>query len=307
MANTSLFSTSRGQQAPAADTRNEAGGRAYAFSAKHQLAQYAVTGCLNATFYASAETQLDKLVRLASAVEPAFVAKTAIYTRTQGYMKDTPALLCAALATVDTALLERVFDLFQQGDHSLDRAQGGLGIGLTLVHHILELHGGSIEVLSAGPSQGSEFVVRLPADTGVKARRVPKTNEREITLVPPRRILAVDDNVDSADSLTMLLRLAGHSVQVTYDGSKALELAESFKPDAVLLDIGLPGLNGYDTARELRRRRGMKDTLLIALTGYGRDDDRRRAEEAGFDHHLVKPAEFDSLQELLGSSRKPTE
>jgi CheY-like chemotaxis protein len=201
---------------------------------------------------------------------------------------------------IDPDVLPHVFDLFQQADRSLDRAQGGLGIGLTLARYLVELHGGSIEARSDGLSDGSEFIVRLPVLDEVElSRRKPATKEIRRSPVRPLRILVVDDNVDSADSLTLLLRHTGHTVEVAYDGSRALELAESFEPEVAFLDIGLPGMNGYDLAQQLRSKRALKKTLLIALSGYGREDDVRRAREAGFDHHLTKPADFEDVQDLL--------
>jgi two-component system CheB/CheR fusion protein len=204
---------------------------------------------------------------------------------------------------IEPSMLPRVFDLFRQADRSIDRAQGGLGIGLTLVRHIVELHGGRVEVQSDGLGFGSEFVVVLPVLDAAEfmgvTRKVESPAACEAGTAPSRRILVVDDSVDGAESLALLLRLAGHDVRSSYDGPGALEAAASFRPEVVFLDIGLPGMNGYDTARQLRSRPGMEKSLLVALTGYGREDDRRRAWEAGFDHHLVKPIDFASLQDLL--------
>ncbi len=199
-------------------------------------------------------------------------------------------------------MLPKVFDLFTQAERTLDRSEGGLGIGLTLVRRLTEMHGGSVEAFSAGPGQGSEFVVRLPLLTAVPPAPEP---EEPVELpgrtgpVPPRRILVVDDNQDSAESLAMLLRLFGNDVRTAHDGHLALAVAEAYRPDVVLLDIGLPGINGYDMARAIRKMPALDQAVLVALTGYGAEEDRRRSREAGFDAHLVKPVDLGTLQELL--------
>ncbi|HEX9671214.1 MAG TPA: chemotaxis protein CheB [Thermoanaerobaculia bacterium] len=211
--------------------------------------------------------------------------------------------------------LPRVFDLFMQGDRSLERARGGLGIGLTLVRRLVELHGGRVEAHSAGPGEGSEFVVRLPAlpagDAKAEGRGGGEDSPvadaaRPPVAAAPRRILVVDDSVDAAESLAILLRLQGHDVREAYDGLTALAAAAKFHPEVVLLDIGLPGLDGYEVARRLRRRRRMAKALLVALTGYGQEEDRHRALEAGFDHHLIKPVIPQAVYELVASSRPVT-
>src|SRR5262249_24443228 len=194
-------------------------------------------------------------------------------------------------------LLPRIFDLFTQADRSLAHADGGLGIGLTLVKRLVELHGGSVEAASAGVGRGSEFVVRLP----VLAEPVPlppaeKTPARPVV---PRRILIVDDSADAAESLAILLDMSGHDVNVAHSGPAALEVAAAHKPEGCVLDIGLPGMDGYQVARKLRKQPGMKEALLVALTGYGQDEDRRLAQEAGFDYHLTKPADLQAMNELL--------
>jgi signal transduction histidine kinase/DNA-binding response OmpR family regulator len=200
-------------------------------------------------------------------------------------------------------MLGSIFELFTQVDRSLDRSQGGLGIGLTLVHRLVEMHGGRVQAFSAGANQGSEFVVRLPtlpAPPPVAPPAAP-TNGAVSFLgkTARRRVLIVDDNADGADSLAMLLRLAGHDVAVCNESTGALSAAETFQPQVVLLDIGLPGLDGYEVARQLRSRPKLKNVLLVALTGYGRDEDIRRSLEAGFDHHLVKPADPETLTGLF--------
>ena len=187
-------------------------------------------------------------------------------------------------------LLPRVFDLFVQGQRSLDRADGGLGIGLTIVKRLVELHGGSMAAASAGPGHGSEFSVRLPlAARGARVVNATVPAPVAATLRARKDLIVVDDNRDAANTLAALLETMGHEVRTAYCGSDAITLAVEHPPDAVFLDIGLPGLNGYDVARTLRAAPAMARTRLIAFTGYGHDEDRRRVHEAGFDHHLVKP------------------
>jgi len=189
-----------------------------------------------------------------------------------------------------------------QVDRAGDHSQGGLGIGLTLVKRLAEMHGGSVEAKSAGTGNGSEFVVRLPL-ASEKAEAVgAATGQFFAASLIGRRILVVDDNHDAADSLALLLRTNGADIRVAYDGLEAVASAIEFKPDAVLLDIGLPKLYGYDAARRIRETRG-NDVLLIAITGWGQEEDRRRAFEAGFDHHLTKPVKFDALMKLLAKDR----
>ena len=195
--------------------------------------------------------------------------------------------------------LPGIFTNFSQVDRSMDRSQGGLGIGLTLVKSLVAMHSGTVEASSSGLDQGSEFVVRLPLAAGdPPPKTVPASNPS--TRAVRRRILVVDDNRDAAASLAMMLSLLGHDVRTAHDGLQALEVAAAFLPDLGLLDIGMPKLNGYDTARRIREQPWGKDIVLLALTGWGQEDDRRRSHEAGFDHHLVKPVEFVALQELLG-------
>jgi CheY-like chemotaxis protein/two-component sensor histidine kinase len=194
--------------------------------------------------------------------------------------------------------IARIFDLFMQVDTSLERVSGGLGIGLTLVRTLVAMHGGTVEVRSDGVGLGSEFIVRLPR---IDARSVP--SRRYLSEIPAkhpaRRILVVDDNRDSADSLCKLLRLDGHEVVAAYDGLEAVESAASFLPHIILLDIGLPKLNGFEVARRIRQRHAEACPVLVALTGWGQDSDRKASREAGFDAHLVKPVDEATLGRLL--------
>jgi PAS domain S-box-containing protein len=199
-------------------------------------------------------------------------------------------------------LLPRVFDLFSQAERSLDRSQGGLGIGLTLVRRLVEMHGGRVSAVSSGPGQGSEFTVRLPTLSPAPAAHkpaAPPSSEPAPDAVA-RRVLLVDDNEDGAESLAMLLKAWGHEVTVAYTGAAALEAAQAQRPEVILLDIGLPGIDGYEVARRLRQQAGLEQTRLIAVTGYGQENDRLRSRAAGFDYHLVKPLDLSVLRELLG-------
>jgi PAS domain S-box-containing protein len=196
-------------------------------------------------------------------------------------------------------LQRRVFDLFVQGRPSIDRSKGGLGIGLTLVRRIVEMHDGSVHVYSQGVGKGSEFSVRLPVQRTKGTETGSGASSREAGTPSSRRILVVDDNQDAADTLAAIMRAVGHQVQVAYDGPGALEAARHFIPDLVLLDIGLPGMNGYDVARHLRSELSGRSLALIALTGYGQEEDKKRAREAGFDAHLIKPVDFQLLEAIL--------
>jgi len=200
------------------------------------------------------------------------------------------------------SLLHAIFEPFTQGDQSLDRKRGGLGIGLTLVKSVAELHGGTVEALSAGPRQGAEFVVRLPASGPPGRERVLRKRDSKRTTPVERRVLVVDDNEDGAETLSMLLRNVGHEVAVVGDGETALETALEFRPDFVLLDIGLPGKDGYEVAREFRDRPETTDVTIVAVSGYGQDEDRRRAKAAGIDHYFTKPMDIEALLELLGGA-----
>lgn len=197
-------------------------------------------------------------------------------------------------------LMPRIFDLFVQSDRTLDRSQGGLGIGLSVVRRLIEMHGGTVTARSDGPGQGAVFTIRLPL-----VKPPGKGAPASVREAPaPRRILVVDDNVDAADTLAMMLRLEGHEVEAVYRGRDALERMGTFRPQVVLLDIGLPELNGYEVARQIRRLPGTAELRLIALTGYGQAEDRARALEAGFDDHLVKPVDNSVLRRHLGAGAR---
>jgi PAS domain S-box-containing protein len=197
-------------------------------------------------------------------------------------------------------MLPRVFEMFTQVERSLERSQGGLGLGLTLVRSLVEMHGGTVKAHSGGPGKGSEFVVRLPVARGPEPEGVAGDGGKVLS-PPRRRILVVDDNRDAANSLAILLRILGHEVHTAHDGLEAVGAATVFQPDVVLLDIGLPKLNGYEAARRVRQERGTGVTL-IALTGWGQEEDRRLSKEAGFDHHMTKPVELPALQRLLANT-----
>lgn len=198
-------------------------------------------------------------------------------------------------------LLPTVFDLFVQGEHSLDRAEGGLGIGLSLVKALVDMHGGTVAAHSAGTGRGSEFIVLLPR-CAPPALAAPVSQTDSSVQGRRRRVLVVDDNRDSAESLQMLLQLWGHEAHCAHDGVEALEMADVLRPDTVLLDIGLPGISGYDVARRLRAHDGTAGAMLIAVTGYGQEEDKQLTRDAGFDHHMVKPVDPDALERLLGAS-----
>ncbi len=223
-------------------------------------------------------------------------------------------------------LLPRIFDLFVQAQRGSDRAGGGLGLGLTLVRQLVEMHGGSVEAHSEGEGKGSEFVVRLPlcgsAKCGVGSAKwaetrfdvpaggattpttgIPATPHSALSTPHSRRILLVDDNADAAEVQGDLLEIEGHEVVVVHDGPTALHVAPEYHPDVVLLDIGLPGMDGYEVARRLRQEPALAGTMLVALTGYGQEEDRQRSREAGFDEHLVKPVDMGALLRVLATSK----
>jgi signal transduction histidine kinase/DNA-binding response OmpR family regulator len=203
---------------------------------------------------------------------------------------------------IDAELLPNIFDLFEQGKRSLDRSQGGLGVGLTLVHRLVDLHQGAITAVSTGPGRGSEFRIALPclSEVGDDAAAADERGG-EATARTACRVLVVDDNRDAAEATKVLLELGGHSVKMVGTGAEALASAPVFAPDVVLLDIGLPEMDGYAVARRLRELTSTRASCLIALTGYGQPADRERARDAGFDHHLTKPADPDALLALVGA------
>src|SRR5262245_48096373 len=201
-------------------------------------------------------------------------------------------------------MLPHIWGLFTQVDSSLERKHSGLGIGLTLVKNLVELHGGRVEAQSDGPGLGSEFIVRLPLSAALPGDGQPASTpapSRAAGSLSGRSILVVDDMVDSARSLARLLQLLGNDVQVAHDGPGALAAAAAHRPKVVILDIGLPGLNGFEVARRLRKDVGLTDAFVIALTGYGTENDHQLALKSGCDAHLIKPIDFDALQDLLAA------
>ena len=196
-------------------------------------------------------------------------------------------------------MLPYVFDLFTQVNRSFDRAQGGLGIGLALVKSLVEMHGGSVQAHSEGPGNGSEFVIRMPVAANPRPAGGVEPKPRPSTVLASRRVLVVDDNRDAAESLGMLLRLLGADVHVVYDGRDALEAVTAYRPAVVLLDIGMPNMDGHEVARQIRRQPEFQDVTLIALTGWGQEEDRRLSQTAGFNYHLIKPVDAGALQTLL--------
>jgi CheY-like chemotaxis protein len=201
---------------------------------------------------------------------------------------------------LEPELAGRVFDLFVQGDRDLDRALGGLGIGLTLVKRLAEMHGGTASVTSAGTDQGSEFRVSFPA---IEAPDLTQPQQETAPGMPGRDILIVEDNADARETLQHLLEFAGHRVRAASDGVAGLQAALTAAPDVALIDIGLPLMDGYEVARRIRgAEKGPGRALLIAVTGYGLPEDRERALQAGFDAHVVKPVDAQALEELLAST-----
>jgi PAS domain S-box-containing protein len=198
-------------------------------------------------------------------------------------------------------MVARIFEPYQQATQSKDRATGGLGLGLTVCKRLMEMHGGSVEAHSDGPSCGSRFVARLALSSSREATRRVSDETTASVRTTPLRVLVVDDNTDAAESLAKLMQMSGHEVRTLANGAAAVAHAASFRPDAVLLDIGMPGMNGYEVARRLRELDRSQSICLIAMTGYGSDEDRARSAESGFDHHLVKPVDFVALEELLAA------
>jgi PAS domain S-box-containing protein len=204
---------------------------------------------------------------------------------------------------ISPSLLPKIFDLFTQAERSLDRSQGGLGIGLALVQRLTELHGGRVEVNSS-LGQGSEFVIRLPLLSVELVDTVLISEIIKPVIIRPLRVLVVDDNADTVLSFSILLRASGHEVYSANDGLTAVQVASENSPDVVLLDIGLPGLNGYEVAKRIRQQPGGNDVVLVALTGYGQDTDRQLSAQSGFNHHLVKPARLEQVSEILANASK---
>lgn len=203
---------------------------------------------------------------------------------------------------VASDMLSRIFEPFIQGDQSLDRTQGGLGIGLTLIKRLAEMHGGKVGVDSEGIGRGSQFTVTLPKKAQFEVTPPPQSEESPSNAQSRRfKILIVDDNKDAGASLSTLLSLHGHDVRIAYSGPDSLQMATIQAPEVVILDIGLPGMDGFQVAREMRQQPGLANSYLIAVTGYGSEDDRRQSQEAGFNAHLVKPADFNLLQQILAS------
>jgi CheY-like chemotaxis protein len=194
-------------------------------------------------------------------------------------------------------MLPRIFETFVQGDRAIDRAQGGLGIGLTVAKSLIEMHGGKIEAHSPGVGNGSEFVVRLPVVPEVKPLEPKTVEKRQAAQDPSLRLLIVDDNTDTVESLAMLMRMYGHDVMTAGSGPAGLEASLANERDVIMLDIGLPSIDGYEVARRIRAH--TSKPVLIAMTGYGQPEDRQKSKEAGFDYHLTKPVDPIRLQDLL--------
>jgi signal transduction histidine kinase/DNA-binding response OmpR family regulator len=211
--------------------------------------------------------------------------------------------ICDSGIGIPAEMLTTVFELFTQVDQSLDRSSGGLGIGLTLVRRLVEMHGGTVTARSEGTNRGSVFEVRLPIAASAPRETVPTGSPPPAALKPGKRlrILVVDDNVDGAESMAMLLGLMKHDVHVSHNGLDALQEAIRMKPDVAILDIGLPGMDGYTLARELRSRSETRQSVLIAVTGYGRTEDREKSLSAGMHHHLVKPVQYEELNKVLSA------
>jgi len=207
---------------------------------------------------------------------------------------------------IPVSLLPRVFDLFAQGDRSMERSQGGLGIGLALVRQLVQMHGGQVEADSQGTGLGSKFTVRLPvssaqqaAEPGIDVHQLQASGERGV------RVLVVDDNVDGAETMAQFLRILGYETLTEHDGLAAVRAAASFRPHVVVLDIGLPHLNGHEVARRIRQAPGGSEILLVAVSGWGQAEDRRKSKEAGFDRHFVKPVELETLMEVVVLAQDP--
>jgi signal transduction histidine kinase/DNA-binding response OmpR family regulator len=208
---------------------------------------------------------------------------------------------------IESALLPHVFELFTQGERSLDRSQGGLGVGLTVVQRLVELHQGRVEVTSEGSGKGSLFRIVLPCISEVSVPQQPQAAQAAAAFTGGRRVLVVDDNIDAAESIAVFLRLEGHEVRTVSDGPQAVAISQVFAPQVAVVDIGLPGMNGYEVARRLKKTSSGGPTLLIALTGYGQKEDRARSQDAGFHHHFVKPADPRTIQAAIAAWRAPSD
>jgi PAS domain S-box-containing protein len=215
----------------------------------------------------------------------------------------TEAVVCIRDTGVGIApeVLPRIFDLFTQAERTMDRSQGGLGVGLALVQRLVEMHGGTVTATSI-LGQGSEFVVRLPIVSAPKSDASPPPQEVEASNGSRLRVLVVDDNIDTVTTLAMLVQESGHDVRTAYDGVSVVETALDYRPHVVLLDIGLPGLNGFEIAKRMRQQPALQNVVLVAMTGYGQESDRQRSREAGFNYHLVKPGDFGRVLEILAAA-----
>jgi CheY-like chemotaxis protein len=201
---------------------------------------------------------------------------------------------------IPSDMLPRVFDLFTQVRDNLDRSRGGLGIGLALVKQLVEMHGGSITAESAGPSKGSAFRLRLPVlEIEPASSDVTEADSRLAPHEPALKVLIVDDNVDVAQTMGWMLETIGHDYRMVHEGKLAVQTAQDYRPDAILLDIGMPGMDGYAVCRALREQTLFDDTVIIAQTGWGQTQARAAPGQSGFNHHLVKPVTMDRLEELL--------
>jgi two-component system CheB/CheR fusion protein len=202
---------------------------------------------------------------------------------------------------IEPAMLSRLFQPFMQAEATLDRSKGGLGLGLALVKGLVEMHGGDVCAHSDGPGKGAEFVVELPLEATAADQAVPTVVGAKQSR---RRVLIIEDNIDAADSLREVLAFGGHVVEVAYNGPEGLARAREFKPEVVLCDIGLPGMDGFEVARAFRADAALKAVFLVALSGYALPEDLQRAQEAGFDRHLAKPPSFEKIEEALASGRR---
>lgn len=248
------------------------------------------------------------LVRLAQAVSN-LLNNAAKYTERGGHIwliaeRDGDAAMITVRDTgvgIPAAVLPHVFEMFTQGEQARARTLGGLGIGLTLVKRLVEMHGGTVHAESGGQDKGSTFVIRVPALADASPGEHAEPDRPGPMSPPPLRMLIVDDNRDAADSLAMLLRTTGSEIRTAYDGLEALQVASEFRPEVVLLDIGLPKIDGHEVAQRLRHEAWGRRVCLIAVTGWSDESDRARSRAAGFDHHLVKPLDTAHLAQLLGS------